>query len=115
MTKRVFSGWMLVLLVLASMSVSCDGGTRIRGRVRNRTGTYLPDVTVTLRVGGRDTHVRTDTGGYYRISTLHSPFNVEEQLSFEKSGYIGHQITFMSHDGVHELDVTLLPSSSATN
>ena len=113
MTKRVFTGWMLVLLILASMSVSCDGGTRVEGRVRDRTGTYLADVTVTLRVGEREIRVRTDSEGRYRVSTLHSPFNVEERLSFEKSGYLGHQITFMSHDGVHELEVTLLPSSSA--
>lgn len=110
MAKRLLWGWILV--ALSSVSLSCDGGTRIEGRVRNSAGAYLPDVTITLRVGARDRRVRTDAEGRYRISMTHSPFNVEERLSFEKSGYLQHQITFMSHDGLHELDVTLLPSSA---
>jgi hypothetical protein len=43
------------------------------------------------------------------------PFNVEEKLSFEKSGYLEHQIRFLSHDGLHELVVTLQPNSARTH
>jgi hypothetical protein len=66
-------------------------------------------------VGERNSSVRTDADGRYRISMMHSPFNVEEKLSFEKSGYLEHQIRFMSHDRLHELDVTLLPNSAQTH
>ena len=112
MAKRLFWGWILV--ALSSVSLSCDGGTRIEGRVRNKAGAYLPDVTITLNVGARERRVRTDAEGRYRISMTHSPFNVEEKLSFESPGYLQHQMTFRSHDGLHELDVTLLPSSATT-
>jgi hypothetical protein len=45
----------------------------------------------------------------------HSPFNVEKKLSFEKSGYLEHQIRFLAHDGLHELDMTLQPNSAQTH
>src|SRR5947209_12353119 len=112
MCNRIVTVWMFVLLGLVSLSLSCDGGTQVKGLVRNRMGAYLPDVLVTLTVAERDRSVRTDAEGRYRISMTHSPFNVAETLRFEKSGYIEHQITFMSHDGLHELDVTLLPNSA---
>jgi carboxypeptidase family protein len=97
------------------MSLACDGGTQIKGRIRDQAGSSLSDVSVTLTVGERATSVRTDAEGRYRISMTHSPFNVEEKLSFEKSGCLGHQIRFLSHDGLHELDVTLQPTSAQTH
>ena len=103
-----------LLVVLLWVLLGCDGGTRVEGRVRDRSGTYLPAVLVTLTVGERNRGARTDGDGRYRISMMHSPFDVEERLRFEKSGYLEHQIHFMSHDGLQELDVTLQPQSEQT-
>jgi hypothetical protein len=106
---------LLVVLVFVLGTLGCDGGTRVEGHVRDKGGTYLSDVSVTLFVGERSRTVRTDVDGRYRISMLHSPFNVKEKMRFEKPGYLEHKITFMSHDGVHELEVTLLRTVSLQN
>lgn len=105
----------LVVLLFLLATLGCDGGTRVEGHVRDKGGTYLSDVSVTLFVGERSRTVRTDADGRYRISMMHSPFNVQEKMRFEKPGYLQHRITFMSHDGVHELDVTLLPTVPLQN
>jgi hypothetical protein len=102
-------GAVLLPLLIVLASLGCDGGTRAEGRVRDKGGA-LSDVSVTLFVGERSRTVSTDANGRYRILMTHSPFNVQEKIRFEKPGYLEHQIGFMSHDGVHELDVTLLPS-----
>ncbi len=107
MSSHFRVGALLVVLLFVLTTLGCDGGTRVEGCVRDKGGA-LSDVSVALFVGERSTTVRTDANGRYRISMMHSPFNVQEKIRFEKAGYLEHQITFMSHDGVRELDVTLL-------
>ena len=95
------------VLTLGLLTTGCDGGTQIKGTVRDSRGVAVAGATVSLMVETHRAAVRTNDSGEYSIGTTHSPFRVEEMLQMEKAGYKRYSKPFSSSEHLRKLDVVL--------
>ena len=89
---------------------ACDGGTNIRGHVRDSKGQPIPGVSITLTVRARITSASSNAEGYYHVDMMHSPFRVDEMLVAYKDGFLPFRKEFSSHDHLQNLEITLTPA-----
>jgi len=89
---------------------ACDGGTNIRGYVRDPKGQPIPGASVTLTVRERITSASSNAQGYYHVGMIHSPFRVDETLVAYKDGFVPFRKEFSSHDHLQNVDITLRPA-----
>lgn len=87
MHRRPMYGFAFTVLACLTLS-SCDGGTVVRGYVRDSSGVPIFDASITMAPVGesRKWEVRSAKDGSYGISMLHAPGN-SVVLTVSKQGY----------------------------
>ncbi len=98
---------------IAGLLVGCDGGTFIKGVVRDSANKPVPDATVTLTVEERTHEVKSLADGAFKIGTLHSPSNPELSLSVTKPGYRPFEKRFHSSEQLSTIVITVEPLAAA--
>src|SRR5215510_3465446 len=86
----------LAALIISLTLASCDGGTKIVGVVKDRAGTPIGDVKITLAAGESIRQVESASDGRFLVAMMHSPFKVELKLSAAKIGYRQFYTAFSS-------------------
>src|SRR5215813_4490889 len=97
----------LAALIISLTLASCDGGTKIVGVVKDRAGTPIGDVKITLAAGESIRQVESASDGRFLVAMTHTPFKVELKLSAVKVGYEPFNKTFFSSDHLRDIVITL--------
>ena len=106
MIRPLIACWVL----LAFLCAGCDGGTSVRGYIRDTAGSPIAGAKVTLieieQKENRAAMSRDD--GSFRIAMLHAPSDrVRLRLHVEKDGYVPWTIEFKSALRSPELNIVL--------
>ena len=91
---------------------ACDGGTSLRGYVRDTHGLPIVGASITMRPDheGRRHEVHSGNDGTYSITMLHAPRH-SVVVTVSKEGYIEVERRFRSEGEVIQEDFTLLPKN----
>jgi hypothetical protein len=104
--------WLALMLLLTS----CDGGTNVRGIVKDADGKPVSGAIVILTVyddnGGpvRSQSVTTGEDGKYVVGFMHAPFRVPLSIKAQKNGGMPFEKRFYSTDHIRNLDINLEPT-----
>jgi hypothetical protein len=98
----------LLLIAAVSFIVSCDGGTTLTGYVRDTSGQPVEGATLTFESpSGSKSEVKSEAGGFYKTSILHSPDKTTLIVTVSKKGYKPHRQEFPSGELQRKYDVVL--------
>lgn len=98
----------ITLLLLCA----CDGGTSLRGYVRDTQGVPIVGASITMRPDHEDRRhdVHSGDDGAYSITMLHAPRR-SVVVTVSKQGYVEVERRFRSEGEVIRQDFTLLPKN----
>lgn len=108
--------WSRILIPLLLVTLACDGGSHLQGRVRDAAGNPVAGAHIVLSAEGyssRETASRSD--GTYSADMIHAPSNdVALTLTADKPGYQKYERHLTSGDAMKEatIDIVLLPRPS---
>ena len=102
---RIVPAILLILILIA-----CDGGTLLKGVVKDSSGVPIEGAKVTLVEvsANRSRTMETGSDGRYTVGMTHAPSAVTLKLIVEKEGYTRFEKQFSSHDHLKDVPVTLL-------
>jgi hypothetical protein len=95
----------LVFLLLTTL-VACDGYTSVRGHVQDSTGKPIEKASVTLETFGRQDDIDTAKDGSFEVGFTHAPREVQLTLRVTKPGFKPFSETFSSRsrpEGDHKI------------
>jgi len=98
----------IALLVAISLPSGCDGGTFLKGTIRDSGGKPVPNALIRLSVKDKHRDTISDDNGSFTISLLHAPLKVDLLLSVTKPGYLPYLKQFSSRDNLQTLTVQLV-------
>ena len=93
----------------------CDGGTALRGYVRDSAGAPIAGASISMNPEGspRNLEVQSAQDGSYSITMLHAP-GARVTVTVAKQGYVPVQRKFHSRGDVLHGDFTLEPVKPTT-
>lgn len=100
--------WLSLACLSCLVLSGCDGGTVLRGHVRDSAGTPIAAASISMTPEGdsRSLEVRSAEDGSYSISMLHAP-GAKVMVRVAKQGYVAVQRKLHSHGDVLHEDFTL--------
>lgn len=104
----VRSIWLTLAGIACLILSACDGGTTVRGYVRDKRGAPLLGASITMSPDGenRNREVRSREDGSYKLSMLHAPGN-SVVLRVSKQGYAAVERRLHSRGEPLDEDFTL--------
>lgn len=102
-----------IFTALAAVNLACDPVTRVTGTVKDKSGSPISDVTVTMyslnnELPGeskKESEQQTDSSGRFNFVSI-TPNALRVSLTFEKEGYIVIEKEAQAN-GESEIDVVL--------
>jgi hypothetical protein len=93
-TRRKLSRFIVFALLLAAFSSACEPVTRVRGTVRDKNGTPVADVVITMYSSSegpdekkKESEQKTDPAGKFNFVSV-TPGAKNVLLIFRKDGYV---------------------------
>jgi hypothetical protein len=96
--------------------LGCDGYTRVHGRIRDGSGLPVAGAVVVINPKGSayPKETKSSADGTYSVGSTHAPFrHVTLTLVVSKEGFKSVQKEFKSRENTRQMDIVLLPQSSA--
>jgi hypothetical protein len=84
------------VIILLVVGLSCDGTTKIEGRIFNEKGKPVQGAQVTLKIDSKTLNAETKSDGSYAFFETHAPFQMTYKLTVSKEGFQTYEQPFES-------------------